>query len=158
MRSRNCKTAELRAGLYVIHIRHTREPTMVVTSPARRSGRAVVVACLLLLALAAAGAAAWWALRPSAKSNIAANRLKPDPIAAIQANNRGLGRMERFEYREAVADFEQVVGYAPDWLPGRINLGIALLNATNVEQHLERATEMFEAMLKEEPNNPYAHH
>ena len=66
--------------------------------------------------------------------------------------------MERFEYRMAVSDFEQVVGYAPDWLPGRMNLGIALLNATNVEQHLERATEMFEAILKEEPNNPYAHH
>ena len=44
------------------------------------------------------------------------------------ANNRGVGHAERFEFTEAATDFDEVVRLAPDWLPGRINLGIALMS------------------------------
>jgi hypothetical protein len=76
--------------------------------------------------------------------------------AVFQANNEGIGCMEQFKYPQAVSAFENVVGLAPDWLPGRINLAIALLN-TNTEQNLRLARDLFEQVLKEDPKSPFAH-
>jgi len=43
--------------------------------------------------------------------------------------NRGVSLMEQFKPVDAVAVLEEVVELAPDWTTGRLNLGIALLNA-----------------------------
>jgi cytochrome c-type biogenesis protein CcmH/NrfG len=76
----------------------------------------------------------------------------------LHANNRGVLYAEQFKWPDAVKAFEEVVQIAPEWLPGRINLGIALLNAnTDVPNALERARALFGEILKQEPENPYAH-
>ncbi len=78
---------------------------------------------------------------------------KADPDAAAHANARGVGLMERFEYPAAVLAFEEVVRLDPDWLPGRINLAIALLN-TAEPKNIERAIALFTEVLKTDPDNP----
>src|SRR4051812_42633869 len=118
----------------------------MTTAPPRSPHRrlAGVTVGLLLAALAAVG---WWLTRPAA----------PDMVAVLRANNRGVGHMEQFEYPEAARDFEEVVRLAPDLLPGRINLGIALLN-TAEEPNLDRARALFEDVLRLDPDNPHAHY
>src|SRR5262245_32077703 len=88
------------------------------------------------------------------------NRLNPpakvDREAACRANNRGLGLMERYEYAVAVPAFEEVVRLDPNWRQGKINLAIALFNA-NRPGDLERSGQLFAEVLRDEPENPYAH-
>src|SRR4051812_4302137 len=48
--------------------------------------------------------------------------------AVVSSHYRGLGAMERYEYGDAVAAFREVHQKAPGWVPGSINLAIALLN------------------------------
>src|SRR5437867_3839716 len=67
----------------------------------------------------------------------------PDMVAVLHFNNNGVGHMDRFEYANAVEAFRQVVKLAPDWLPGRINLGIALLNDPTPE-NLQEARDLFD--------------
>jgi hypothetical protein len=81
---------------------------------------------------------------------------QPEILVDFEANNRGIGYTEQFQYEKAVHEFEKVVKLAPDWAPGKINLGIALLN-TQDENNLNRAINLFEEVLSKEPNNPYAH-
>jgi tetratricopeptide (TPR) repeat protein len=115
----------------------------------RGKGRWLLVAALLA-AVAGGGYLAWrWWLKPP----------PPDMVAVLQANTRGAGYMDQYEYDKAVEAFEEVVKRAPDWLPGKINLGIALMNTGQDPAHpnLKRATKLFEQVLKEDPRNPYAH-
>src|SRR5262245_23378282 len=72
-----------------------------------------------------------------------------DP-AVLQANNRGIGFMEQFEYEKAAAAFEEAVRREPDWLPGHINLGIALMNSDQGDNR-SRARQLFEQMLERIP-------
>src|SRR5262245_44995967 len=82
----------------------------------------------------------------------------PPSPEVLHANNQGVGYAECFQWPRAVAAFEEVVQLAPEWLPGRINLGIALLNAnTEIPGALERARSIFGKILEKEPENPYAH-
>jgi hypothetical protein len=90
----------------------------------------------------------------------------PDMVAVMHANNRGVGHMEQFKGGIAlsVKDFEEVVRLAPDWLPGQINLGIALMNvakgdlpAEEQKKANDRALAIFAGVLRRDPNNPYAH-
>jgi hypothetical protein len=105
---------------------------------------------VVLVIIAAAGYASWrWLAKPPTP-------LQPDMVEVLHANNRGVRFAERFEWDEAVAAFEDVVQMAPNWLPGRINLGIALLNA-NTPETRKRARDIFSEILKTEPDNPYAH-
>ncbi len=85
---------------------------------------------------------------------------QPDDLpAAMEANNRGVGAMEQFNYSQAVMDFEEVLRLAPGWQPGKINLGIALLNSGNTNPpDLDRAAATFADVLRDDPNNPYANH
>jgi hypothetical protein len=41
--------------------------------------------------------------------------------------------MEQYEYRKAVDAFREVRERAPGWIPGSINLAIALLNDTGLK-------------------------
>src|SRR5579884_3112207 len=86
--------------------------------PSRWLVPVILVAAVLLLA---AGAAAYFWFR----------RTPPPPqdlVGAMTANTRGVGQMERFDYAAAQKEFEEAARLAPDWLPARINLGIALFN------------------------------
>jgi Tfp pilus assembly protein PilF len=81
----------------------------------------------------------------------------------LRLNSRGVAHMDWYLFAEAVEAFEKLVEYAPDWIPGRINLGIALVylgrgSSGDVQQDaLQRAERLFEEVLAKEPNNPYAH-
>lgn len=46
----------------------------------------------------------------------------------IRAHYQGIGAMERYEYHAAAAAFREVHERAPGWIPGSVNLAIALLN------------------------------
>jgi hypothetical protein len=88
----------------------------------------------------------------------------PDMVAVMQANNRGVGHMERFQFPEAVADFETVTQLAPDWQPGQINLAIGLMNLSRglsgdpgKAAHV-RAVRLCDDILRKDPKNPYAHY
>jgi tetratricopeptide (TPR) repeat protein len=80
-----------------------------------------------------------------------------DMVEVLHANNRGVGSAESFQWPNAVTAFEEVVRMAPDWLPGRINLGIALLNNSEASGALQRARSIFAEILQKDPENPYAH-
>ena len=123
------------------------------TAPApRRPWRAFAAVALLLvgLALAAGLAIGWLAHAPLAKA---------DPLAATDANARGVGLMEQFNYTEAAREFGEAARLAPDWLPARLNLGMALYNSATRDDDpvLPQAVAVFEAALRDDPDNPYAH-
>lgn len=80
-----------------------------------------------------------------------------DPVAAARANLRGVGLMDQFDYAAAVEAFEEAVRLDPDSLPGRINLGIALLN-TNDPPNLQRALDLFQGVLNQDPDSIPAHY
>lgn len=132
-----------------------------------RSGRFRIVAIGgSVLLLAAAGWGAWLLFRPTADSN----KTEADMAAVLKTNNIGIGHMEHFEYGLASSAFEKVVEMAPDWIPGRINLAIALLNsqgkaeteAKNQGKTLEvqgisdtdRSVEILQRILEEAKSNP----
>ncbi len=71
---------------------------------------------------------------------------------------------------EAAEAFRTVHRLAPGWIPGSINLAIALLNDTGVKEdeakkaggagsidNFDEALELLAAVLERDPNNPYAH-
>jgi hypothetical protein len=78
-------------------------------------------------------------------------------VAVLRANNVGVGHMERFEYPQAEDVFREVVRLAPNWLPGQINLGIALLNQHTDEAKLDQAFDLFQRVIQREPDSPYGH-
>ena len=62
------------------------------------------------------------------------NEIPPADLTDVMtAHFQGLGHMERFEYAEAAAAFRKVRSRAPGWIPGSINLAIALLNDSGVQ-------------------------
>ena len=79
--------------------------------------------------------------------------------AAAEANSRGVGLMEQFNYDDAAVEFRAALELAPEWLPARINLGLALYNSASAvdDPALMQATTQFREVLKVEPGNPYAH-
>jgi Flp pilus assembly protein TadD len=116
-----------------------------------RSRRFAVPAAAVALLLALSGSLGYLGCQRSKSSHAA-----PDMAAVLHANNTGVGWVEQFEYPNAVKAFREVVELAPEWTPGRINLGIALLNSAT-PQDLEEARQVFGQILDHEPDNPYAH-
>ncbi len=118
------------------------------SSPPNRRTRILVLVAIVAVAVGVG----YWLWGPNRKP-------KPDPVAATATNARGVGLMEQFRYPEAAAEFEKASTLAPDWIPARINWAIALYNsaASADDRVLDRATKLFEQILKEEPENPYAH-
>src|SRR5262249_55064036 len=100
----------------------TNIPSTPPGGPPSRRGRIRMVVAIALLVAAGAGATLWWCLSRHQPKK------EPDWTAVYRANTRGVGHMEQFKYEEAIHEFEMVVALAPDWWPGRVNLGIALLN------------------------------
>src|SRR5262245_3123487 len=109
----------------------------------RRPPLMLVGGLLILVALTVFG---WYWTRPPAGLG----------DAALAANNRGVGWMELFEYRDAESEFEQVVKLAPGWVPGRVNLAISKYNQATPEK-IQEAIQIFDAVLTTDPKNPHAH-
>lgn len=100
------------------------------------------------------------------------NAIPTDQLAAVLAAHReGVGQMERFQYNAAAASFRKVHELAPGWIPGSINLAIALLNSGGVVQEdarkgngdlaaatsqYDQALSLLAEVLQRDPNNPYA--
>jgi hypothetical protein len=118
-------------------------PTPPTAGPQRRWFLWIV----LLSFLAAVGGGVWWWLYRSV-----------DWEAVYSQNNRAIAILDAFHYAEAIPEFEKVIAMAPDWPAGRINLGIALLNAGGDDAaQLPRCRAVFEEVLRRDPANPYAH-
>ena len=86
----------------------------------------------------------------------------PDMPAVLRANNLGVGAMEQFRFKDAADAFDKVIAQGPDWLPGHINRGIALLNQGGSEGAESEATRqarvIFEDVLRRDASNPHAHY
>ncbi|MFI5459209.1 MAG: FG-GAP-like repeat-containing protein [Isosphaerales bacterium] len=91
--------------------------------------------------------------------------------AVMAAHFKGLGHMERYEYRNAAEAFREVHRRAPGWIPGAINLAIALLNDSGVKaeaakkagadpaaSNFDEALDLLAGILDRDPNNPHAHY
>ncbi len=92
----------------------------------------------------------------------------------MDAHYRGLGAMERYEYPVAAEAFREVHEKAPGWIPGSINLAIALLNqggeaeakaksAGQAEldgapkKNIDEAVGLLDEVIARQPDNPWAH-
>ncbi|HRP62605.1 MAG TPA: FG-GAP-like repeat-containing protein [Phycisphaerales bacterium] len=86
---------------------------------------------------------------------------KPAPLPPsalqIEQNNRGVGLMGRYEYREAAEIFRALVEARPDWLDVRVNLAIATLNRQEPGDE-DAAMQMLAEVLQEDPNHLRAHY
>jgi tetratricopeptide (TPR) repeat protein len=82
----------------------------------------------------------------------------------------GLGYMEQYKYAEAADRFRAVHRLAPGWIPGSVNLAIALLNFVGVKveaakkaggdaatSNFDEAISLLDGVLDRDPDNPYAH-
>ncbi len=117
------------------------------TAPSRRWLLPVTV--LLFVGTGVVGYVFWSRSRPPTPQPL------PDMTATLAANTRGVGRMERYEYPEAEKEFAEAVRLAPEWLPARVNLGIAQFNQDKPEA-LDRARTTFAEVLAKDPNNRHA--
>ena len=110
---------------------------------------------------------------PPATPGPVRDEIPPDQLAAvIDAHYRGLGAMERYEYRAAAAAFEDVHRRAPGWITGTVNLAIALLNLGGeaeekakagqgasdqaTVQNIETARRLLDEVIQRQPDNAYA--
>jgi len=72
---------------------------------------------------------------------------------ALSYNNRGISRLEQYDYRRAIEEFQKAVALKPDFVPSLVNLGIAYYYDTNYGE----AAVQLQAALKIDPREPHAH-
>ncbi len=102
------------------------------------------------------------------------DEIPPDQLSTvIDAHYRGLGAMERYEYEIAAHAFGEVHQKAPGWVPGAINLAIALLNQggeaearaketgqgvvpVEAKKNFEVAHQLLTEVIARQPRNPHA--
>jgi hypothetical protein len=88
-----------------------------------------------------------------------------DREAAEAANARGIGFLEKYDAKEygksgfenAAEQFATAMKLAPSWLTPKINHGMSLFFTAD-EKKIDQAIDVFKAILKAEPRNPYANH
>ncbi len=109
---------------------------------------------------------------PAPSSGSLRNEIPPDALAKVmEAHFKGLGYMEQYEYPGAVNEFRKVHELAPGWIPGSINLAIALLNDSGVKAeeakkagggapppptNFDESLDLLAGVLDREADNPYA--
>ncbi|HZW34645.1 MAG TPA: FG-GAP-like repeat-containing protein, partial [Isosphaeraceae bacterium] len=108
---------------------------------------------------------------PAAAPAALKNEIPPAALAEVLAAHfQGLGCMEQYQYSQAVDAFRKVHTLAPGWIPGAINLAIALLNDTGVKveaakkqggtaapANFDEALDLLADVLSRDPNNAHAH-
>ena len=124
----------------------------------------VLVLCLLLALIGCGGGSKpGTSQTPAGKVNsppVASSDL--DAIPAEQLDrivglfNKGVGLMDQFKPVEAAEVFDELVRLAPNWTTGRLNLGIALLNAES--QSYDRAERELKEVIRSEPDSARAHY
>jgi hypothetical protein len=154
---------------------------MQVRQGARCASALLTASCLITIFACQSGEPDQ-ALPPpgSASGKPAAPALKAEPLkdgipaaelaAVVQAHLQGLGHMERYEYADATNAFREVRRRAPGWIPGAINLAIALLNDTGLKVeaakksggsaptgNFDEALELLAGVLERAPDHPFAH-
>lgn len=79
------------------------------------------------------------------------------PLSAEQraAANRAVGLMGRYDYEAAAALLETLLADRPDWIDGRVNLAIAVMNR-QMDGDEQRALELARAVLAAAPEHPRA--
>ncbi len=80
-------------------------------------------------------------------------------VEALRLNARASAYIDQFDkgFPEAVVLLRKAIELAPDWLPPRINLAIALLNQPKKPGALDEAQEILREILQADPENVYAH-
>ncbi len=101
------------------------------------------------------------------------NEIPPEVLEAVmKAHFKGLGYMEQYDYANAAKRFREVRQLAPGWVPGSINLAIALLNQTGVAEEQSKksggeanptidfneALELLAGAIARVPDDPRAHY
>ncbi len=102
------------------------------------------------------------------------NEIPPDQLDnVIRAHYQGLGAMERYDYHTAAEAFREVHERAPGWIPGSINLAIALLNDTGNQETeaqksakpsaigstgFDKALALLAGVIEHDPSNLHAHY
>jgi hypothetical protein len=112
---------------------------------------------MVLLGVASGYLTFWWLSQKTDEPLDSGSSSPVDRLAVLRENNKGVGFIEHFEYAKAAESFQKVVEMAPNWTPGKINLGIALLN-TEIKENIDRAIQIFEQIVSQDPDNPYAHY
>jgi tetratricopeptide (TPR) repeat protein len=114
-------------------------------TPSRSPARLI----LYFFVIGAAVAAGWWFLKKPWVDEISRQSI------TWQENNRGVALMEQFQFKEAASAFENLTTKYPDWLPGHVNLAIALLNQQE-RAALDRAGAILEAVLHKDSRSNHA--
>ena len=140
-------------------------------SPLRFTGR-VVLAVLIAIGLGGCGRGEPEGSAPQGKGQAVVHEpetsqaekgaIPPEQIEAVlEAHYRGIGRIEQDDYQGAVEAFREVHKRAPNWLPGSINLAIALMNGVGEEgpgeKYKEESLNLFDSILARQPENLHAH-
>jgi FG-GAP-like repeat/ASPIC and UnbV/Tetratricopeptide repeat len=89
----------------------------------------------------------------------------PDRIAPLMAAHyRGLGFIERYDYEKAEEAFQRVHDLAPGWIPGSVNLAIALMyqnegvDGSSGHSKGDQALTLLESVVGRNPQNLHAHY
>ncbi len=143
--------------------------------PQRRTGRSALVLGFSIALGSCGGPASPPKATPTPYALVPRDSIPPENLGAvIDAHYRGLGAMERYEYAKAADAFREVVKLAPGWIPGNINLAIALLNQggaalvdakknpgsseeTAALSNLDAAVQILGKVIAAHPENPTAH-
>jgi tetratricopeptide (TPR) repeat protein len=129
---------------------------MATSSPRRGASKSLLGLGLFLL-LGSGGVLGWWWWSQGRKKPV-------DMAKVLEANSRGVGHMDQYKFEQAAKDFEEVRKLAPDWVPGKINMGISLIALGNNpdtknegrNDMRDRIVGLFREVLDAEPDNPYA--
>jgi tetratricopeptide (TPR) repeat protein len=86
--------------------------------------------------------------------------IPPEQLDSILTeHDRGLGLIERQDYKRAVEAFRKVHDLAPRWIPSSINLAIALVNQNGLEGRSgSRALQLLDEVIARDPDNLHAHY
>ena len=79
----------------------------------------------------------------------------------LKAHFRGLGLMEREDYAGAAAAFQEAHERAPDWVPGMVNLAIATVHFSTIDEpepKYDKALGLLTRAIARDPNNLTAHY
>src|SRR5262245_44823189 len=93
--------------------------------------------------------------RPRAQPGQPAPPLSPeDAVRLVALENRRIASLERYDYTLAEAPLREASGLAPTWIPGRVNLALALIHAGPEKRAEARA--LLDGVLAEKPDEPHA--
>nr|VFK63603.1 MAG: Repeat domain-containing protein [Candidatus Kentron sp. UNK]VFK70865.1 MAG: Repeat domain-containing protein [Candidatus Kentron sp. UNK] len=116
-----------------------------------------LIGVVLLLSLGCEGPTDGEQVEDAGSAAVSTSAMQGPDARAIRINNRGVGRMGRFEYGAALEAFAGLVAEYPDWLAVKVNLAIATLNRQK-EGDERAALALVDAVLAKNPTHLRAHY